>query len=101
MANDFASNPINLDTFSSAIDVGNSMFGDSNARFKLNSIEWEKPTSTAHTAVVTDGGSKELFSEQCTTVNQSIIKFYYGAWVSGIKIGAAAVGSGKIKIAYH
>ena len=101
MANDFASNPISLATFTSAIDVGNSMFGDSNAKFKLSSIEWEKPTSTAHTAVVTDGGGKELFSEQCTTVNQSILKPFDGAVVSGIKIGVSGVGSGKIKILYY
>jgi len=98
MANDFASNPIVLDTFSSAIDVGNSMFSDSNARFKLNSIEWQTPENTSHTAVITDGGSKSIFSERCTTQYQSIIKYFHGHWVSGIKIGATAVGSGKIII---
>ena len=41
-------NPIILDTFDTAIDVGLTMFGDSNARFKLNSIEWQEPTTVDH-----------------------------------------------------
>lgn len=100
MANAFL-NPIILDTFTSAIDVGNSIFGDSNARFKLNSIEWQEPTTQNHTAVVTDGGgTTTLFDETCTTPTQSIIKYFHGQWVSGIKIAISGVSSGKIVILY-
>ena len=95
-------NPIILDTFNVAIDVGLTMFGDSNARFKLNSIEWQEPTTVDHLAVVTDGGgTTALFDETCTTAKQSIIKYFHGAWVSGIKIAANGVSSGKIVIAYY
>ena len=100
MSNDFASNPIFLDTFTSAIDVGNTMFGDSNAKFKLNSIEWQEPTTAGHTAVVTDGGGKPIFDETCITNNQSIIVYFHGQIVSGIKIGISGVGSGKILVRY-
>ncbi len=99
MANSYGSNPIILDTFTSAIDVGSTMFNNTQAKFKLNSIEWQVPTTAGHTAVVTDGdGTRTLFSETCITNNQSIIKYFYGAIVSGIKIGASGVGSGKIVI---
>ena len=100
MANDFASNPIYLDTFGSAIDAGNSLFADSNARFKLNWIEWQEPAAAADVAVVTDGGGKPIFDETCLNANQSIIKYFHGAWVSGIKVAASGVSSGKILISY-
>jgi hypothetical protein len=97
MANAFK-NPIILDTFTSAIDVGNSIFGDSYARFKIQSIEWQEPTTAGHTAVVTDGGGNPIFDETCVVANQSVIKYFTGAWVSGIKTGTSGVGSGKIVI---
>ena len=101
MANAFK-NPIILDTFTSAIDVGDTMFGDSNAKFKLNSIEWQEPTTVDHTAVVADGGgTTTLFDETCTTAKQSIIKYFHGQIVSGIKIAISGVGSGKIVILYY
>ncbi len=100
MANAFGSNPIYLDTFSSAIDVGNSIFGDSQAKFKLQSIEWQEPTTADHTAVVTDGDSNPIFDETCLLASQSLIKYYDGRWVSGLKIGVSGVGSGKILISY-
>ncbi len=100
MANDYASNPIYLDTFTSAIDAGNTIFADSNAKFKLQSIEWQEPTTAGHTAVVTDGGSKPIFDETCLLANQSLIKYFDGRWVSGIKVGVSGVGSGKILISY-
>ncbi len=100
MANAFK-NPIILDTFTSAIDAGSTMFGESNIQFKLNSIEWQEPTTVDHTAVVTDGGgTTTLFDETCTVAKQSIIKYFYGQWVSGLKIAISGVGSGKIVILY-
>ena len=100
MANAFK-NPIILDTFTAAIDVGLTMFGDSNAQFKLNSIEWQEPNAVNDLAVVTDGGGvTTLFDETCTTAKQSIVKYFYGAWTSGIKIAANGVSSGKIVIFY-
>ncbi len=99
MANAFK-NPVVLDTFTSAIDVGDTMFGDSQAKFKLNFIEWQTPSTTTHTAVVTDGDGNSLFSETCTTAAQSIIKYFEGQIVSGLKIAQSGVDSGKIVIAY-
>lgn len=98
MANSFGQRLIVLDTFTAAIDVGDSLFGDSNARFKLSFIEWQTPTTVDHTAVVTDGNSKEIFNETCVTAKQSMKKDFRGAWVDGIKIAANGVGSGKIHI---
>lgn len=100
MANNFGSNPIVLDTFTSAIDVGNSIWGNSTTPIKLQSIEWQVPTTAGHTAAITDGGGDGLFAETCITNNQSIIKYFDGAWVDGIKIAASGVASGKIVINY-
>jgi hypothetical protein len=101
MANDYGSNPIYLDVFSAAIDVGDTMFGDSQARFKLQSIEWQEPTTAGHTAVVTDGDGNPIFDETCITNNQSVIKYFDGRWVSGLKVAANGVSSGKITISYY
>ncbi len=99
MANSFGTNPITLDTFTSAVDVGDSLFGNSNSKFKIKSIEWEKPTTVAHTAVVTDADSKNIFNEYCVVAYQSVIKYFgEGSWFTGIKVGASGVSSGKIII---
>ena len=92
-------NPIVLDDFTSAIDIGNTLFGDSNTRFKLNYIEWQEPTTQNHTATITDNGSEDILNETCTTANQSIIKYFDGMWVTGIKIAGSGVQSGKIIVA--
>ncbi len=97
MSNSYGSNPIVLDTFTSAIDVGSTMFNDSNAAFKIDSIEWENPVTVADTAIVTDGASNPIFSKTCAVAKESIIK-YFRTWFRGIKIGASGVSSGKIVI---
>lgn len=97
MANSYVTNPIVLDTFTSAIDVASSA-GWGTAPIYVKSIEWQTPTSTAHTALITDAASGGIiFSEQCTTVNQSIIK-YYNTWVRNLYIALGGVGSGAIVI---
>ncbi len=98
MANSYNSNPIVLDTFSSAIDLGNVLFGNSNSIFYLNSIEWASPTAVNDTATITDADENVIFGETCTVAKQSVIKYFYGAPVRGIKIGAGGVSSGKIII---
>lgn len=100
MANNFSSNPIVLDTFTSAIDVGNTIWGNSKVPIKLQSIEWQTPTTVDHTAVITDGGGDALFSETCAVAKQSIMKYFDGAWMDGIKIAISGVSSGKIVITY-
>ena len=98
MANSFTGNPIVLDTFTGAIDVCSSMSWSSGTPLKVKSIEWQTPTSTSHTALVTDKASGNvIFSEQCTTANQSIIKYFDG-YVKNLYIAASGVGSGKIII---
>lgn len=100
MSNNFSSNPIILDTFTSAIDVGNSVYGNPKAMFKLQSIEWQTPSTIDHTAVVTDGAGNVIFSETCTVAKQSIIKYFDGLWVDGLKVAESGVGSGKIVIVH-
>ncbi len=99
MANDYKHNPIVLDTFSSAIDLASQMGFAANTKFKVNSIEWQVPTTAGHTALITDAASgNTVFSETCVTANQSIIKYFYGAYVANIYIASSGVGSGKIVV---
>lgn len=98
MANDFTGNPIVLDTFTSAIDVCSSMGWATGTPLKVISIEWQTPTSTSHTALVsTSSTGPGIFSEQCTVANQSVMK-YIEQWVANLYIAASGVGSGKISI---
>ena len=99
MANVFTSNPIVLDTFTSVIDVASSLGLPTGHSFKLNSIEWQTPTTLDHTCVITDAVSgNDVFNETCTTAKQSIIKYYHGALVKNLYIAASGVGSGKVLI---
>lgn len=98
MANSYNTNPIIIDTFLSDIDIGNSLFGNSNATFFLNSIEWAYPANVSDTAVITDGNNKHIFNEMCVIAKQSIIKYFFGQPVNGIKIATSGVSSGKIII---
>jgi len=98
MANSFTGNPIVLDTFSSAVNVCSSLGFATGTPLKVKSIEWQTPTSTSHTALVSDAASgNAVFSEQCTTANQSIIKYFDG-YIKNLYIAANGVGSGKIII---
>jgi len=98
MANDYTGNPIVLDTFTSAIDVCSSLGFETGTKLKVKQIEWQTPTSTAHTALITTKASgRTIFSEQCTTANQSIIKYDIG-WVDNLYIAISGIGSGKILI---
>ena len=98
MGNIYGKNPITLDTFTSAIDIGSTLFGKSNAGFKVLHIEWEEPASVDDTATITDGGGNVIFNETGTTAKQSLLKSFGGAWISGIKIAISGVSSGKISI---
>jgi hypothetical protein len=98
MSNSLTSNPIVLDTFSSALDLGNSIFGNSNALFFIQHIEWQTPTNQDHTAIITNADGIDIFSETCVTPKQSILKEFGRTFIRGIKIGASGVGSGKIAI---
>jgi hypothetical protein len=99
MANDYSGNPIVLDTFSSAIDLGNILFGNSNAMFFIEHIEWQNPNAVNDTAIIYDGsGTREIFSETCTTAKQSILKKFGDTAIAGLKINTSGVASGKISI---
>lgn len=97
MANSITSNPIVLDTFTSDIDLGSSLFNNTKATFFIKHIEWQVPTTAAHTAVVTDTDGVDIFRETCTANNQSILKDF-DHFVKGIKIASGGVSSGKISI---
>jgi len=99
MANILNSNPIVLDTFTDDIDLGQSLFGDSNATFFIESIEWHEPATVNDTATIYDGsGTRPIFAATCTTAKQNIAKRFGGVAVPGIVIGAGGVDSGKIFI---
>ena len=99
MANVYNRNPIVLDTFSNAIDLCSQMGFVAGTPFKVNSIEWQTPTNTSHTALISDAASgNPIFSEQCSVANQSVIKYFYGARVHNLYIAQSGVGSGKILI---
>jgi hypothetical protein len=98
MANNFARNPIVLDTFTSDIDVCSSMGFASGNPLKVNSIEWQTPTTVGDTAVITDGSGVTVFSETATVANQSVIKYFYGTWVRNLYIATSGVTHGKIII---
>ena len=98
MANNYTGNPITLDTFSSAIDLGDILFGDSNASFWIEHIEWEEPNSVGDAATIYDGGRERIiFNETCSVAKQSLQK-KFGGVVRGIYIGAGGVSSGSISI---
>lgn len=99
MANSYISNPIVLDTFTSAINVNSSMGFAAGTPLKVISIEWQTPTNTAHAALISDDAGVPVFSERCTVENQSVMK-YFETWVSNLKIAVSGVGSGKISILF-
>lgn len=96
MANNFKI--LELDTFTSAIDVNASLGFPTGTLLCINSIEWQVPTTVDHTALITDDADNPIFSETCVTAKQSIIKYFHGAWVNNLKIAISGVGSGAIKI---
>jgi hypothetical protein len=98
MSNSYTNNPIVLDTFTSAIDLGNILFGNSNAMFFIEYIEWQNPGAANDTAVVTDADGVDVFNETCTTAKQSILKKFGATAVKGLKISSGGVSSGKISI---
>lgn len=98
MSNSFTTNPIILDTFTSAIDVNSSMGFAAGTQLKINFIEWQVPTTAGHTAVITNDSGTDVFRETAITNNQSIKKDFYGGWVNNLNIGISGVGSGKISI---
>ncbi len=97
MANSFG-NPVLLDTFTSAIDVGLSCFGISELPIYVEHIEWQIPTTTTHEAIITDAYGATVFDEKCTVANQSVFKPFGGKIIMGLKIAISAVASGKISI---
>jgi len=97
MANDYTANPIYLDTFSSAIDVGNSLFADSNAQICVEKIKWINGTAT-HTALISDADDNVVFKDTAETNNVSRDLDLNGLWFKGLKIAASGVGSGQILI---
>jgi len=98
MANSIYGNPIVLDTFTSAIDLGDALYGNSNATFYIEYIEWEEPITPGDTATITNAKGDAIFNETATTANQSIIKYFRGTPIRGIKIASGGVSSGKISI---
>jgi len=98
MSNSIYGNPIVLDDFSSNIDLGNTIYGNSNTAFYIEWIEWEEPITPGDTATITNAKGDAIFNETATTANQSIIKYFHGTPVHGIKVASGSVNTGKISI---
>jgi hypothetical protein len=99
MTNAYKQNPIVLDDFSAAIDLASQLGFAAGTPLKINSIEWETPTTVGDTALLTDkAGGNIIFSETAVVANQSIIKYFYGAYVDNICIAISGVTHGKIII---
>jgi hypothetical protein len=98
MANSYNTNPIILDTFSTAIDLCSKMGFPAGTPIKVDSIEWYNPTNVSDTAIITDGNGVPIFSETCFVAKQPVIKSYGGAWLRNIVIGVSGVASGAINI---
>ena len=97
MANALGQNPIYLDDFDPAIDIGSSLFGDSNAPIYLKRISWYGPAANTDTATVTNGAGSTIFDELCDTAKEGVTQ-QFDCWVRGIKIGVSGVTSGKLLI---
>ena len=97
MANTFK-NPVILDDFTAAIDVGVSKFGLSEVPFYVDFIEWQTPADITDNAIVTDGGGVQIFNEYPSVAKQSVFKPLGGKIFMGLKVALGAVGSGKILI---
>ena len=98
MANSFGSNPIVLDDFTAAIDIGDTLFGNSKALFIIEHIEWQEPTAADDTATITNEAGQIIFNETCPIAKASVLKDFCGQAIKGIKIGAGAVETGSISI---
>ena len=100
MANTFT-NPIVLDTFTAAIDITPASLGNAYKPIKIDSIEFVRPAATTNTCTITDQNDINIFSERCIVATQSIIKYYGGMPVGGIKIAVAGgnhMAAGSISI---
>lgn len=98
MANSLTTNPIVIDTFTSDIDIGKTVFGDSNTTFFINSIEWSSPSTVDDKMTITDADKNIIFYETCAVAKQSIIKYFFGHQVRGIKIASEVGSKGTIII---
>jgi hypothetical protein len=99
MSNSYYGDIIILDTFTSDILV--SLRLKAIGQFRLNSIEWQKPTTLDHNAVIYDTNEmvrNTLFDETCTVVKQSLLKYFFGLQIRDIYIPSGSVDSGKIII---
>lgn len=98
LANSYFTNPIVLDTFTSAIDLASASNYLTGTPFKIRSIEWQQPGMVGDGATITDkAGGTSIFEESCSVAFQSILK-YFDSWVDNIYIGISGVESGKIII---
>lgn len=100
MANSYFTNPIVLDTFTSAIDLRASSNYPAGQSFKVRSIQWQQPGDVGDGAKITDKvNGTPIFEETCSVAFQSIPKYFPGdTWVDNIYIAASGVESGKIVI---
>jgi hypothetical protein len=100
MANSLGTNPIYLDTFTGDIDIGASLFGQTEMIFNVKLIKWNDPTTQAHTAVITDGRDVVIFSEtvSATVPEHHESDFHEGQTFFGLKVATGAVDSGSISI---
>lgn len=98
MANSYTTNPIVLDTFSSAIDLASQLGLPEHTPIHIKQIIWAQPTTAGHTALISDAASgNPIFSYTCITNNLGV-EIWYDIDVDNLYIGASGVQSGKILI---
>ena len=100
MGNSF-SNPIVLDTFTTAIAITPASLGNPYRPILIDSIEFVRPAANTNTCTITDHNDVPIFSEIAMTARQSIIKYFDGMPVGSINIAKAAgnhMAAGSISI---
>jgi len=99
MANSYGTNPIYLDTFAAALNLGELLFNDPNALFYVQAIEWQNPITQNHTATITTNAGIPVFDEKVdAAVPEHHFNEFSGVAFRGLKLGAGAVDSGAIAI---
>ena len=99
MANVFTTNPIVLDTFSSAIDVCTSAGFTADTPLYVEWIKWQTPVAVSDACEILDGASgTQVFYELCAVAKQSVINYFHGEAVKNIYIATSGVASGKVAI---
>lgn len=91
MVNNYTLDPMVID----AVTVG---AVNSTTQYRIQSIEWVKPTATDHTATLLDALGNTIAEFKCVTANLNMIK-YFNPPKPFTGLNVTALTSGKLLIA--